>query len=81
MANTLATARALCRVDRDMNNIIFIGSLTSARIANEIFDDSFDTFMDITFEELDDHWKTYAALTVNDGKFVYALLLSLISRL
>ena len=68
MANTVATALALCGVDTDMNNIIFNGSTTSVRIANEIFDDSFDTFMDITFEELDDHWKTYATLTVADGK-------------
>ena len=68
MANTVTTALALCGVDRDTNNIIFNGSLTSGRIAEEIFEDNFDTFMDISYEELDDHWKTYAGLTVADGK-------------
>ena len=68
MANTVVTALVLCGVDTDMNTIIFNGSTTSVRIASEIFDDSFNRFMDITFEELDEQWKTYATLTVDDGK-------------
>ena len=80
MANTVATALVLYRVDTDMNNIIFNGSTTSVGIANEIFDDSFNTFMDITFKELDDQWKTYAALTVTDGKIRICLKLSPTSR-
>ena len=53
MANTVAAALALCGVDTDMNNIIFDGSSTSVRIAHELFDDNFNTFMDITLEELE----------------------------
>ena len=68
MANTVATALALCEVDRDMNNIIFNRPTPSERVTSEIFDDSFTTFMDITLEELEDQWKTYAALTIADGK-------------
>ena len=68
MANNIAAALVLCDVDADMNNIIWNGSLTSARLAGEIFDDSWETFMDITYEELDSHWSTYSALTVADGK-------------
>ena len=68
MANTVETALALCGVNADMNNIVFNGSTTSERIAEEIFDDSFSTFMDITFKELDNQWKSYAAMTLADGK-------------
>lgn len=55
-------------MNQDVNNIIWNGTTGAERIATKIFDDNFNSFMDITFEELDDHWRTYSALTIADGK-------------
>ena len=37
-------------------------------IADDVFDNLFTTCMDITFKELDDHFKTYSELTVAQGQ-------------
>ena len=38
------------------------------RIADDIFDNRFASCMDITFKELDDHFKTYSDLTIAQGQ-------------
>ena len=38
------------------------------RISADIFDDSYDTCMDISFEDLDNDLKTFAELTVAEGR-------------
>ena len=62
MVNTVENSLAKCGVNADKNNIIFNGVTAAARIADEVFDNNFDTFLDFTFPELDDTWRTYAQL-------------------
>ena len=66
--NTVASALVLCSVDTNMNSVVWNGNLTSDDLAHEVFEDNFETFMNITYEKTDDHWATYAAFTVSDGK-------------
>ena len=68
MNNNVSDALALCGVNNDNNNMIFNGVTASQRIANEVFDDSYESFIDITLAELDDCWKTYATLTLAEGR-------------
>ena len=68
MANTVENSLAICGVNADNNNMIFNGATVAARIADEVFDNNFDTFLDITFSELDDTWRTYAQLTLAEGR-------------
>jgi len=55
----------MCGVD---NIALFLGETPAKRIAADIFDDNFTTCMDITFKELDDHFKTYSDLTQAQGQ-------------
>ena len=69
MVSTVAAALVFCGVEyTDINSIIGDGNLSSSRIGGEIKDANFDAFMSITWEEWDDHWSSYAAITINDGK-------------
>ena len=54
-----------CGVD---NVAMFHGDTPAQRIAADVFDDTFATCMDITFKELDDHFKTYGELTQAQGQ-------------
>lgn len=40
------------------------------RISADVFGDSWTTFIDITFEELEDHYKTYSSLRKDKGKIL-----------
>ena len=40
------------------------------RFASDVFGDSWKTFIDVTFEELDDHYKTYSSLRKDMGKIL-----------
>ena len=68
MAHTMESNLILCGVEADTNGVVWNNAIASARISADLFADSFEMCMDITFDELDDHWKTYNTLTVADGR-------------
>lgn len=67
MAETFTVLHALiaCGVD---NTARFMDQTQAERIAEDVFDDHFASCMDLTFKELDDHFKTYADLTGAQGQ-------------
>ena len=62
---TVVDAMITCGVEHDA---LFMDETQAQRLANDIFDDRFDSCLDITFKELDDHFKTYSDLTVLQGQ-------------
>ena len=68
VVNNVARSLMDCGVDIDSGGVIWNGESASQRIANDVFNGSFNACIDITFAELDDHWKTYSSLTVADGR-------------
>ena len=63
--HTVRSALALCGV----SNVIGWNNQTDAqRIASDLFDDDFHTFMDKTFSALDKDWKTYSSVTQANGQ-------------
>ena len=50
------------------NVALFIDKTQAQRIAEDIFGDLFTSCMDVTFKELDKHFKTYSDLTVPQGQ-------------
>ena len=63
--HTVFNAMVACGID---NVVVFQGQTQAERIAADIFDDTFTTCMDITFKELDEHFKTYSELSVAQGQ-------------
>ena len=55
MANNVGNVLAICGVNTDNNDMTFNGATAAARVSDEVFDNTFDTFLDITFTELDDN--------------------------
>ena len=49
---TVLDAIVACGVEHDA---LFMDETQAQRIANDIFDDRFDSCLDITFKELDEH--------------------------
>ena len=68
VAFTMQDALTVCGVLTDTNNVIFNNANAAERISSEVFSDSFNTCLDITFTDLEDNWKTYSGLTVNQGQ-------------
>ena len=67
--NTIQDALVLCGVLVDTNNVIFNGSQADERISSKVFSDSLNTCLDLlSFTDLEDNWKTYSGLTVNQGQ-------------
>jgi hypothetical protein len=62
---TVYNALVACGVD---NVALFLNETPATRLAEDIFDDLFETCKDLTFKELDDHFKTYSELTVQQGQ-------------
>jgi hypothetical protein len=62
---TVVDAMVACGIEHDA---LFMDETQAQRIANDIFDDIFDSCPDITFKELDNHFKIYADLTVAQGQ-------------
>ena len=62
---TVIDAMIACGVE---HNALFMDETQAQRLANDIFDDRFDSCLDINFKELDDHFKTYSDLTVAQGQ-------------
>jgi hypothetical protein len=54
-----------CGVDHDA---LFLDETQAQRLASDIFGDQFTLCLDITFKELDEHFKTYSDLTVAQGQ-------------
>ena len=70
MANTytIEDALILCGVNEDTNNVVANDQTAAQRIAKEVFNDNFTTLMDVTVIEMENAWKTYATLTINEGR-------------
>ena len=66
--NNIVRSLTLCRVENDTAGLLWNGETASQRIASDVFNDSFDSCIDITFVELDNHWKMYSSLTVAEGR-------------
>lgn len=49
------------------NPQIMNGETVSQRITNDIFDNDFYFYMELSSSDLEDNWKTYSALTVAQG--------------
>ena len=62
--NTITSALTICVALDDTSNIIFNVSNASDRISNEVFNNNFNTCIDLKFSDFDKHWKTYGSLTV-----------------
>lgn len=65
VGNTVTVAMVACGVD---NTTLFEGNTKARRIALDVFDDEFNTCVDKTIEELDNDFKDYSVLTVNQGQ-------------
>ena len=65
---TIEDALTACGVLNDTNNLVFNGANAAERISSDVFSDSFTTCLDITFTDLEDSWKTYSGLTINQGQ-------------
>ena len=64
-AFTVLNALTACGVD---NEVRFMDQTQAERVAEDVFDNLFASCMDLTFKELDDHFKTYSELTVAQGQ-------------
>lgn len=64
-AFTVVDALIACGVN---NIVLFMEQTQAQRIASDIFDDTFTSCKDITFKELDEHFKTYFDLSVLQGQ-------------
>ena len=62
---TVLDAIIACGVD---NNALFDGHTAAQRIATDLFDDSYVSTMDKTWEELDTDFKSYTNLTQHQGQ-------------
>ena len=62
---TVIDAMIACGVDHD---ILFMDETQAQRLAADIFGDQFTSCLDVTFKELDEHFKTYSDLTVAQGQ-------------
>jgi Reverse transcriptase (RNA-dependent DNA polymerase) len=62
---TVIDAMAACGVD---HVTLFMDETQAQRLAADIFGDQFSSCLDITFKELDEHFKTYSDLTVAQGQ-------------
>ena len=66
-AQTIEDALIECGVNID-NTVLFNGSTGAQRIANEVFDDDLMSCMDKSSSDLENDWKTYSNLTINQGQ-------------
>ena len=65
MANTVHEAMTLCGIN---DVTLFNGQTKAERIAEDIFDHDFASCMDKTVEELQEDFKTFLDLAVNQGQ-------------
>ena len=63
--NTLEDLLTACGVPNDG---LFNGATNANRIAHDIFNNDFNSCMDVTFDDFDQECKTYSSLTINQGQ-------------
>ena len=68
MSQTITDALTICGVLADTTGLIVNGNNTAEIIDAGVFNDNFNTCVDIKFSELEDNWKTYSVLTVSKGR-------------
>ena len=66
MENTVIDALALCGVPN--GNALYEGRNAATHISSDVFGDDFTTCMDLSFEDLDNDWKSYLSLTAAQGQ-------------
>ena len=66
MANATVTALVLCGVPNA--GVYFNSNSHAERISAEVLDDNLRTCMDKSIASLEDDWKTFSSLTVNQGQ-------------
>ena len=65
VASTVVNALTLCGVLVDTSNFVWNSMNALERISGEVFNNNFNTCVDITFME--DSWKTYSLLMIAEG--------------
>jgi hypothetical protein len=65
MPITASDALTACGVN---NEALFMEQTQAQNIAGDIFDNAFACCMDVTFNALDEHFKTYFDLTAAQGQ-------------
>ena len=68
VASTTNTVRSLLALAGVDDSALFNNETKAERMASDMFDDSFESCLDKTFDEIDADLKIYANLTVNSGK-------------
>lgn len=63
--HTVVDVMVVCGVDNDAQ---FHDETQAQRLATVIFGNRFTTCLDVTFKELDEHFKMYADLTATQGQ-------------
>ena len=62
---TVVDAMVTCGLDHDA---VFQEEMQAQRLASDIFGNQFSACLDVTFKELDEHFKTYGDLTAAQGQ-------------
>jgi hypothetical protein len=62
---TVVDAMVACGAD---NNVLFMEETQGQQLAADVFGDQFASCLDVTFKELDKHFKTYSDLTIAQGQ-------------
>ena len=62
---TVVDAMVACGLDHD---VLFQDETQAQRLATDIFGNQFTACLDVTFKELDEHFKTYTDLTAAQGR-------------
>ena len=62
---TVLNGPVICGVP---TNIIWNQATQAKRIATDVFNNDFNTWLDKTFAQIDDNWKTYSSFTVANGQ-------------
>ena len=67
MPQTIVEALTACGV-MDINSVLLDGLTCAERVSDDVFDDDFHTCINLSFSDLEDKWKNYAALTQAQGQ-------------
>ena len=68
MAQTITNALITCGVLANTTGLIVNEKNVAEIIATDVFNENFNTCVDIKFSKLEDNWNTYSGLTVSEGR-------------
>ena len=68
MSQTISDALTNCGVLSNTTGIVLNGNISADMIAAYVFNENFNTCVDIKFSELEYNWKTYRRLTVAEER-------------